>query len=389
MNLIPTFVGQRATEDRAGAEPEPARRTAPRPPRDLAALTGIRGIAAWAVVFYHIRLSLHRLIPLEVIHVLGKGYLAVDLFFMLSGFVIWYNYAPRLAPLRPGAIRAFLWRRFARVYPLHVFLLTGFIGLALVLRAAGHDTSRYPFAQIPWHLLLIQNWGFIPDLAWNEPAWSISTEFAAYLVFPVLVAVLRPCWVARGGWLALAALLLVGEWLFFRHAGETSIGADISRLGLGRCLIEFALGTVLCIGWRSGAGRFAVLWGGLCLAAWGIGWHFALEERQFVPLVLAAGLMALAGGRGPLVRAIGGRALHYLGEVSYSTYLAHTLLFILFKLAFADAALQFGWTALAGYLAAVLLASIALHHGVERPAQAWLNRHPPRWMAMDRAIALR
>ncbi|MFN5779758.1 MAG: acyltransferase, partial [Novosphingobium sp.] len=57
----------------------------------LDALTGIRGLAAWLVVLYHIRLSLTALLPGEVIVALAKGYLAVDLFFMLSGFVIWYN----------------------------------------------------------------------------------------------------------------------------------------------------------------------------------------------------------------------------------------------------------------------------------------------------------
>jgi peptidoglycan/LPS O-acetylase OafA/YrhL len=96
-------------------------------PRHLDALTGIRGIAAWGVVLYHIRLSLTGLLPAPVIAVFAKGYLAVDLFFILSGFVIWYNYAARIADGGAGAARLFLWRRFARVWPLHGAILAGFL----------------------------------------------------------------------------------------------------------------------------------------------------------------------------------------------------------------------------------------------------------------------
>jgi peptidoglycan/LPS O-acetylase OafA/YrhL len=98
-----------------------------------------------------------------------------------------------------------------------------------------------------------------------------------------------------------------------------------------------------------------------------------------VPAAFFAGLLALALGRGGVVRLLGGKALTYLGEISYSTYLGHYGLFILFKLAFVDASLQLGWGGLAGYLALVMAMSVALYHGLEKPAQRWLNRHPPRW----------
>ncbi|MFA6608003.1 MAG: acyltransferase, partial [Sphingomonas sp.] len=62
---------------------------------ELRALTGARGIAAWLVVLYHIRLSVAGL-PQGVVAVLAKGYLAVDFFFLLSGFVIWLSWGERL-----------------------------------------------------------------------------------------------------------------------------------------------------------------------------------------------------------------------------------------------------------------------------------------------------
>ena len=55
-----------------------------------------------------------------------------------------------------------------------------------------------------------------------------------------------------------------------------------------------------------------------------------------------------------------------------------------FKLAFVDASLQLGWAGLGGYLGLVLVASVGLYHGLEKPAQRWLNRHPPRWAERPR-----
>lgn len=353
----------------------------------LDALTGIRGIAAWAVVLYHIRLSLTALLPESAIAVLARGYLAVDLFFILSGFVIWYNYADRIRGGGPGAVRLFLWRRFARVWPLHGLILGGFIGFAGLLLLTGRDTTGYPLGELPLHVLLVQNWGLTGELAWNHPAWSISTELAAYLLFPALVAACR--WEALPRWalLGLVAVLALALHGLFFALGYDTLGANITRLGLWRCLAEFAMGNLLCVLWRqwraAGQGPVAPLLAALALAA--AGWVLDLPETALVPGLFFAALAALALDPGPVARVLGSRALTYLGEISYSTYLAHFLLFILFKLAFVDASLQLGWIGLAGYLALVAAASVALYHGLEKPAQRWLNRHPPRWAAAPAA----
>ena len=352
-------------------------------PAHLAALTGLRGVAAWLVVLYHIRLSLADILPAPVIGLFAKGYLAVDLFFILSGFVLWYNYAPRLRAGGIGAAGLFLWRRIARIWPLHFLILALFVAFALTLNATGRDTSAYPFAELPLHLMLMQNWGLTESLAWNDPAWSISTEMAAYLAFSMVVL--------AAGWerLPTVALVAIGAGLasaialWFGAHGETVLGADIARLGLMRCLLGFSLGNVACLLWLRWHGNrrasaialsasAAILYGALV---------FDLPETVFVPAAFVTGLLALALGRGMIVRALGGRALRYLGEISYSTYLAHTFLFLLFKLAFVDASLQIGWAALAGFLLLVFIVSAALYHLVEKPAQRWLNRRPPRWPA--------
>ena len=277
-----------------------------------------------------------------------------------------------------GAV-SFWWRRVARIWPLHVCLLAGFLLLVAVLAITGRDISAYPLAELPLHVLLIQNWGFTPALSWNDPAWSISCEMGAYMAFPLVVALCR--WDRLAGW-ALVALgigVLVAIWQFFALFDSKSLGVMIATHGLARCLREFALGNILCLLWLrwrevpSAALRSAMT----CAAALEAGVLGNLPETMYVPLCFASLIMALALDGGPVSRFLGGRMLTYLGEISYSTYLSHVLLFILFKLAFVDSSQLVSLPKLAAFMALVAGASAVLYHGVEKPAQRWLNGWAP------------
>ena len=349
------------------------------PLRHLDALTGLRGIAAWMVVLFHIRVSLTSLLPAWVITALSKGYLAVDLFFMLSGFVLWYNYADRLRGGGRAAIADFFWRRFARIWPLHGFIMAIFVVYALALVARGNDTTLFPFDKLPLHFLLVQNWGLTTRLTWNHPAWSISTELAAYLIFPFFVAVLRWERLRTPALVAICAALLGSVFLLFAWHGHDNLGSDITGLGLPRCLLEFAAGCLLCMLWGQWRElRFAgLIAGAVCALSLVAGWRLQLPETAIVPLAFASGLMALALSRNFLTRFLGQGTVLYLGEISYSTYLAHFLLFIVFKQLFLNASLQIGWLGLLGFLVTVLAISMAFFRFVEKPAQRWLNQHPP------------
>jgi len=331
---------------------------------ELRALTSARGIAAWLVVLYHIRGGIAGLPPAAEA-LFAKGYLAVDFFFLLSGFVIWLTWHARLRD--PAAIPRFLQKRIARIWPLHAAMLAAAVALALLLRATGRDDPAFPFAELPLHLLLVQNWGFTDTLRWNDPAWSISCELAAYLLFPLLVLAIDWRRLPDMALVALAVAMLFG--LHVGMQGATSLGADIPRFGLMRCLAEFATGSVLAALFLR---RPRAVWPASAALLAAAAWTLGMPETLAAPATFAAALLTLALTAGRPGHPLEGRALHWLGEISYATYLSHFLLWKAFKLPLANATLGLPWIAL--YLLLVLIASAALYHGLERPAQRWINR---------------
>ncbi len=345
----------------------------------LAALTGLRGIAAWLVVFYHARQSLSAWMPDAGIAIAATGYLAVDLFFMLSGFVMWLNYGARLRREGLAGAPVFWWRRLARIWPLHAAVLAALAGFAIVLLATGRDTANYPFAELPLHIALVQNWGLTSALTWNHPAWSISTELGAYLVFPLAVVAVR--WEAKRPLALVAGVVLAALALHavFALSGAENLGDRITRLGLVRCIVQFGIGMMLANLWQAWRGRRWMtarcgIVAALALAAVILGdW----PETLLVPLALAAMLLALALDDGPAARLLSTRPLVWLGDVSYATYLVHFPLLVAVKLVVVDADLQIGPAWFAAYLAVLLALSGGLYRWLEKPSQKWLNDRIP------------
>jgi peptidoglycan/LPS O-acetylase OafA/YrhL len=340
---------------------------------ELKALTSVRGIAAWFVVFFHIRLALD--LPDSVKAVLAKGYLAVDFFFLLSGFVIWMVWGERIRTGGFASVPGFLQRRVARVWPLHIFMLGFAVALALALQLTGRGSDHFPWHELPLHLLLLQNWGFTEHLSWNDPAWSISCELGAYLLFPLLALAIDWRRVPSWGVIAAIATLLGLLHLIFASHGAVALGQEIPSLGLIRCVIEFAAGTAVAALWLRWNERWRIpALASLALAvALSIGWAAGLPETFAAPAAFAALLLGLALTSARKGNPLEVAPLHYLGEISYATYLSHYLLWFAFKLAFVEDAHAVPWPLAAGFLLLVLLASVALYHLVERPAQRWAN----------------
>ncbi|MGP1281757.1 MAG: acyltransferase family protein, partial [Parasphingopyxis sp.] len=227
------------------------------------------------------------------------------------------------------------------------------------------------------HLLLIQNWGFTNALSWNDPAWSISVEMAAYLLFPLIA--LGTDWRALSTpvLIALIGLLALALHAFFVAMDAPILDSGIPRTGLVRCLVQFTIGTILCALWLRWSERPAGM-AALALACGAVPGGLALAglvpETIAVPLAFSGLLLAAALTANRARNPLAAGPLHYLGEISYATYLAHFLLFVLFKLLFVDDSGQIGVAGLAGFLALTLIASILLYHAIERPAQRALNR---------------
>lgn len=143
------------------------------------ALTGLRFLAALLVYFNHIPID--NAMPATVYHFFRSGYVGVSLFFVLSGFVLCYNYYDRLSKsINWSNLRSFWVARFARIYPMY---LVGML-LAVPLIQPARKVSS-----LPYQLFLVQSLSADKDilLSFNSPAWSVSVEAFFYLTFPFII----------------------------------------------------------------------------------------------------------------------------------------------------------------------------------------------------------
>jgi peptidoglycan/LPS O-acetylase OafA/YrhL len=340
-------------------------------PRQIDTLTSLRFFAAFAVVLHHLsdfsRLDIHNAF-------VDRATLAVDFFFVLSGFILMHVHG---ADFRAGfqSCTAFYGARFARIYPAHLAVMlffAAYIALASIIGLKfNHD--RFSLFSFVAHVSLLDAWGVDDKLSWNYPAWSISAEWAAYLVFPFLAwASLK---LSRRGSLP----LLVGTIaLFLCLANYLHITARTVDLSVLRILPEFCLGIAAYeVSTRhdlravSPDLQFVVaaifLAAGFLLAA-----PDAVIVLGFVWLIVAA-----ANSVGYVRTALSNRRLLMLGEESYSLYLVHafvlSLVFnVLLSRAFTTGA---GLAAVEDILAVGLsiLAAYFLHRRIEVPTRRWLR----------------
>ena len=349
-------------------------------PKDIAAFTILRGLAAWWVVFYHVRENFMIYWPQSFAALVDKGYLAVDFFFLLSGFVIQLNYGDKIKGQAPQ-LWDFWIKRAARIYPLHLLSLGLVILYALALVISGRPlTANYDLSHLWMQFLLMHNWGFSDHLAWNVPSWSISTEWGAYIFFPL--------WALMGQWhkrptlllLLIVTLLAAGLYFLYAARGFSFLGKDIMHLGLWRCLAQFAMGSLLCILWqRHGQNRisaYGAVFFALMMA--GLAHYFSWPETAWLPLFFTFCLYGAACFSAKLGRNSFTRALIFLGDSSYATYLLHFVVFIYWKALFWSGTGSAPLWHLPLYVLLVLAISVITYVYFEKPAQRWVWA---RWSA--------
>ena len=212
-------------------------------PADLKSLTGLRIVAAGWVLVYHFRNRLG--LDLEQVGMIDKGYLGVDLFFILSGFILSHVYVRAWAEGR-FPYGSFLWARLARLYPVHLLTLGATIMLWGLGRWAGarFEAAAFDPAAIPQHLLLVHAWWATPTVQWNFPSWSISAEWFAYLTFPAFA--LASLTLRRR---PIVAVVLAATLFFSLDAIVQAYGGSLTRLtahgGVLRIIPSFAMGVAL------------------------------------------------------------------------------------------------------------------------------------------------
>lgn len=339
---------------------------------ELRSLTGIRGLAAMAVVFYHLRNAMEQRFGLEALNCFSGGYMAVDLFFVLSGFVLSYNYFDLFC----GGIRRrdyvdFIVKRIARLYPLYIVLtfVYFFKNTAGGANPYGGDLS---IADWLLNLTMMHSWGFdTPRLL--GVSWSISTEFLVYFLFPFIVHLLGLGSVAGLSLAVLSSAAIVAIALSGQGvSGNLDVVGTGSLLPALRCLAEFSLGVLSCQAVRRRS-SFPVNGSNVPSAIAGIAVVAALYFRLDVVAVFlfppCVALLSLQTRCGAILFA--GRPVHYLGEISYSIYLVH---FLCINPALSIAAamqerhgIPLLATAIAVAGAMVVVASAALHRMVEIP----------------------
>ena len=376
----------------ASAASQSLRQELPARRRELPALTGVRFLAAWYVVMFHALPGLtHRYpVPQLLQAFLSNGYLAVGLFFLLSGFILAYTYEGQIDG---ASARERFWEaRFARIYPVYL--------LSLVLSYT--FAASLPFSTRLAVLGMVQAWNpFNPDIAgaWNYPAWTLSTEAFFYLCFPFVVP-----WISRKSdralfWLtgALLAVCVIGhtpvmglgDWK--NHAGFFEKVIPLPVLRVPEFLVGVAMGLQFlrdqtaqeqtAQGWTSRPLRvYPAVFAVLAALSLSLGNWVSIVIVPFAVLVYE-----LARGGSWLAKFLSTRVMILLGGASYAIYLLRLPVTTWGRVAMSGLPARFvGFGELLVPMILILLC-ILVFHCWEEPARKTIRR----WFAKDRKTLAR
>lgn len=293
----------------------------------FSALESLRGIAALGVVLLHIAFAWT--FPLHDLGFIRNGYLMVDLFFVLSGFVICHSYGNRIEKWRDAV--KFIWVRFGRLYPLHLIFLFVFLGFEIAKYFAeaqygliAHSkafTSNNTFSFMS-NLLLMQGIGVHDKDTYNLPAWSISTEFYVYIIFAVILLLFK----TRVAMVSVSGLLIIA-----------SLALDSGKLdhNIFRCVEGFFVGVITYHCYVALSTRplpelkhmqYTYLPGILSCA--GLVAFLSMKSGNgldvlILPLVAVLILSIAVTPKGLLSTILEIEPLAWIGKVSYSIYMVH------------------------------------------------------------------
>lgn len=351
-------------------------------PKRFVVLDFYRFVAALGVFIFHLKNIDKGISPAWN----GSYGLFVDMFFILSGFVISYSYPSTSTGMR--SYTRFLVRRIARIYPLHLLTLLIFAGLALV--GISGPTSHASWSDFIQNLFLVQAWGVADHLSFNSPAWSISAELFCYLLFPLfmlLAGTVSPLVLAII--VALTYGVLAHANLPIWEERSQMYGANFD-FGMLRALPSFLNGILLTVLFRlSGDYRKKpVAIAGIALFAVSVFLLNVYAKPDLAIILFSLAILVTATGESAFTRFPGSDWLGRLGNMSYAIYMVHELLLILlFKPAWHYFGLQPGVFPVFALVCCFVLTVVAdvTYNYVENPARKLINWFAPSDIKSPRA----
>ena len=340
-------------------------------------LTGLRFFAAVWVLSLHFReVTVTRVWEYPLADdFLSKGWLGVDLFFVLSGFILSYVYHETFSKTVPGSsYRTFILFRIGRIYPVHLvtfLIMMALLGAQLALSGGTDHPERFTPAMVLTTVTMTHSW--VPGiLTPNMPSWSISAEFFAYLLFPFLVVL-----IAR-----------------LRYGAAVFIALGLGFAFLYQALLPFDSGLIrVMAGFLVGMGAFRLghlevpaplqRWGSLIVVVL-IGLWATVSVVPSLPIgvvLFATLIVVLTGQRDVIARFLSLPTMIYLGEISYSLYMVHWPARAVVRTALEKAGLIDSISpalVVLIYSATAMIGAILMYHLVEQPGRRAI-----------RAIALR
>ena len=285
------------------------------------ALESMRGLCALFIVLLHDSAGNF----LSDNAFINNSYVAVDFFFVLSGYVIALNYAHRIENRQ--AVRSFLFRRLQRIYPLHLFVLMVFVGiecLKYVAEASNGvvaNTPAFSHSNLENFLLnlVLLHGVFADTLAFNPPSWSISVEFITYAGFALAVLT------RRTGLVVLLGLIASMLFILRLHQGLLEDGSSYQLI---RCIWSFSIGYFVfrfqSLSTRVGPFlQLAIFLACILAVIYGVGNKY----EMFVSLLFGLMVLSLVNRQLPVTRLLQFRPFIYIGAISYSVYMVHSVVY--------------------------------------------------------------
>ncbi|HGK4674854.1 TPA: acyltransferase family protein [Kluyvera georgiana] len=290
----------------------------------------LRGIAALSVVLWHWQhffmndknvfvttsQPFYKYLSIFYTH----GLYAVELFFVISGFIFFYLYSDGIY-LKKVSFKSFFVKRLSRLYPLYIISFV-FVALLQILYFHSHNTFFvYPMNDI-YHAILnifmVQSWGFEKGWSYNAPTWSVSIEMLMYLFFFMLCALVQKR-------ITSSILIVLIAFMLYNVNNAIMIGAFCFFLG-GICfkITEQSI-------YKFGAQKSLLI----ASLAFIIAWFFILKLKiDNVFLIVIFGFTSLTCVLAMLnaVNKNLGKKIEWIGDISYSSYLLHFPLQIIFVL---------------------------------------------------------